>query len=86
MVSVDLDNYIALLDTLLLVCDLLIISLISIIFPEEDEALAITSWRDKHHMNHIFSIESLMMGDLAHKVIMRMDLSLRVVLLNEVVN
>ena len=36
MVSVDLDNNVALLDTFLLVDDLLVIFLISVIFPEED--------------------------------------------------
>ena len=85
MVSVYLDNYIALLDTFLLVDDFLIIFLISVIFSKEYETFSITSWCDKHHMDHIFSIKSLMMRNFAHKVIMLMDLSLRVILLNEVI-
>ena len=36
MVSVDLDNNVALLDTFLLVDDLLVIFLIKVIFSEED--------------------------------------------------
>jgi len=87
MVSVYFDNDTALLNTILLVCHLLLVVRLGIVvFSQEHETLAITSRRDKHHVHHILSIKLLMMSDLPHKVVVQVVLPLVVIVLYKVIN
>lgn len=85
VICIDLNDNVALFDTLLLVGHLLALFLF-LIFTKENQAFTVTTWRDKHHMNHIFVFKLLVMGDFPHKCVLLIVSLLGAVIVNKVIN
>ena len=85
VIRVYLHDDIALLHTVALVGHLFAL-LFFLALAQEDQALTVTTWRNEHHMDHIFVLKLLVVGDLPHKRVLLVIVSLRAIVLDEVVD
>ena len=54
VIRINLYNDFASLYTFFMVCYLTLFVSLIVIFSDKNQAFAVTSWRDKHHVNNIF--------------------------------
>ena len=83
MIRVYFDHNIALFDAFLSVFHLL--AFLLFVFSQEHKAFTVTSWRDEHHLDHVFIVKLLMVSNLPHESVLLVVFSLRIVMLNEVI-